>query len=272
MNEMTNFTFPEWLPKSRAGEFLYLRPAVIGSGEEIGVSPPDEVLLFIVAVAWPDLGNGTRPGTLPKPPGLKLLASKNNTRAWPGGFGYAKVGANYGPSFVAHMEGKKRGYDQILWLLGADQLVTEAGASNFFVVWRTEAGKLELVTAPLDDKIILDGITRRSVLELARERLVPGSAHLTKEVEALDIVERRFTMGEVAAAVKTGRIVEAFVCGTAFFVTPVSIISFQDEDLKIPMESGGKTGFYAETIKNWLGDIKYGNVEHPWGVIVEEDE
>jgi branched-chain amino acid aminotransferase len=109
--------------------------------------------MFIVLVAWPDLSTGTRPGTIPKPPGLKLLASKNDTRAWPGGFGYAKVGANYGPALVSHsmclamcydpkrasspnlqylcscgtlrltcfvVEGRKRGYDQILWLLGPE--------------------------------------------------------------------------------------------------------------------------------------------------------
>jgi branched-chain amino acid aminotransferase len=79
--------------------------------------------MFIVAVGWPDLSSGTRPGTTPKPPGLKLLASKSDVRAWPGGFGYAKVGANYGPAFVSHMEGRKMGYDQILWLLGADYQV-----------------------------------------------------------------------------------------------------------------------------------------------------
>jgi branched-chain amino acid aminotransferase len=84
----------EWLPKHRPGTFLYLRPAIIGNGEQIGVTAPSEVLMFIVAVGWPDLSSGTRPGTAPKPPGLKLLASKSDVRAWPGGFGYAKVGAN----------------------------------------------------------------------------------------------------------------------------------------------------------------------------------
>lgn len=90
-----------WLPKSHAGNFLYLRPAIIGNGEEIGVAAPAESLMFIIATPWPDLGK-VRPGSAPKPPGLKLLASKNDCRAWPGGFGYAKVGANYGPAFVAH--------------------------------------------------------------------------------------------------------------------------------------------------------------------------
>ncbi len=54
------------------------------------------MLLFIIAVPWPDLSTGSPPGAAPGPPGLKLLASKNDVRAWPGGFGYAKVGANYG--------------------------------------------------------------------------------------------------------------------------------------------------------------------------------
>jgi branched-chain amino acid aminotransferase len=110
----------EWLPKSRPGTFLYIRPAIIGNGEQIGVTAPSEVLMFIVAVGWPDLSSGTPPGAAPTPPGLKLLASKSDVRAWPGGFGYAKVGANYGPAFVSHMEGRKMGYDQILWLLGSD--------------------------------------------------------------------------------------------------------------------------------------------------------
>jgi len=137
---------------------------------------------------------------------MRLLASKQDeTRAWPGGFGHAKVGANYGPSFVAHGEAQQRGYDQILWLLGPDCLVTEAGASNFFVVMRNkETGEEELITAPLEDKVILPGVTRRSVIELVRERL--GN---------VKVVERTFGMGELVSAWEDGRIVEAFVSGTA---------------------------------------------------------
>ncbi len=63
---------------------------MIGNGPEIGVTAPAEALLFVVAVAWPDLSSATRPGTAQRPPGLKLLASKSDVRAWPGGFGYAK--------------------------------------------------------------------------------------------------------------------------------------------------------------------------------------
>jgi hypothetical protein len=132
-------------------------------------------------------------------------------RAWVGGFGYAKVGANYGPSLLATNEARGRGFGQILWLYGPEGFCTEAGASNFFVVWRTKEGALQLVTAPLDDKLILDGVTRRSVVQLAKERL-------KGEVE---VVERKYTIDEVVEADKEGRLVEAFAAGTA-----VSYLSF----------------------------------------------
>ena len=83
---------------------------------------------------------------------------------------------------------------------------TEAGASNFFVVWKNkESGRTEIVTAPLDDRLILDGVTRRSVVTLARERL--GAE--------LDVVERKYTIDEVLEAAREGRIIESFATGTA---------------------------------------------------------
>lgn len=204
----------KWLPKSRPGTFLYLRPTMIATAAALGVQKPKEALLYIMACCFPSFDtpsgaagpsdNMTQQSSKAKS-GLKLLASKEDTvRAWPGGFGYAKVGANYGPSLIAQGEAKARGFDQVLWLLGKDCDVTEAGASNFFVVWRKE-GKLQLVTAPLDDKIILDGVTRRSVLQLARERLGGD----------LEIVERKYTMSEVEDAAEEGRLLEAFAAGTA---------------------------------------------------------
>jgi len=166
---------------------------------------------------------------------------------------------------MANNEAVSRGYHQVLWLL--DGKVTEAGASNFFVVWRTREGRLQLVTAPLDGKIILDGVTRRSILQLARERLTYGS----KRLEAVEVVERHFTIDELANVIEEGRLVEAFVAGTAYFVCPVSTISYRDEDLPIPMV-GGDSGEYAAQIKGWIGDIMFGRVEHEWGVVVQEKE
>lgn len=96
-------------------------------------------------------------------------------------------------------------------MLGQQNEATEAGASNFFVVWETKEGVLQLVTAPLTDGIILDGVTRRSVLDLARTRLDGSIGGLV----ALEVEERKFNMAEVEEAVEEGRMIEAFVAGTA---------------------------------------------------------
>ena len=267
----------KWLPKDRPGQFLYLRPTFIGTDASLGVQVPKEALLYVVLACFPDWSD---PRNLPPPSvvnpdlsatvreaqGLKLLASKEDMiRAWPGGFGFAKLGANYGPSLIAQGEARARGYDQILWLFGKDANVTEAGASNFFVVWRTKEGKLQLVTAPLEDQIILEGVTRASVLQLARERLTQGA----EGREAVEVVERKFTMDEVVAAVAEGRFIEAFAAGTAYFVAPVGLIGYKGQELKIPL-ADGKTGVFAKLIRSWLSGIMYGEESHEWGVLVDK--
>lgn len=190
---------PTWLPRDRPGSYLYLRPALIGTHPALGVGAPKEALLFITASFMPRLDA--------EPGGMKLHTSPEDmVRAWVGGFGYAKVGANYGPSLLATQEARARGFGQILWLYGPEGYCTEAGASNFFVVWKDkDSGKTQIVTAPLDDRLILDGVTRRSLLQLAKERL----GH------EVDVVERRYTIQEVLEADAEGRLVEAFAAGTA---------------------------------------------------------
>ena len=247
---------------------------MIATAPSLGVQKPEEALLYIIACVFPafDEPGGTIPANLnvtikaPRRPGLRLLASREDTvRAWPGGFGSAKVGANYGPSLIAQAEARERGYDQVLWLLGSECLVTEAGASNFFIVWRTREGVLQLVTAPLDDKVILDGVTRRSVLELVRERLNTQ----WDGVKALEVLERRYTMREVEEASEEGRLVEAFAAGTAFFISAVGDIHFRGRDLEVPLKEG-EIGTYAMMLKGWLRDVMYGRVENDWGVVIEE--
>lgn len=204
---------PRWLPKP--GSNLYIRPAVIGSGSALGIQKPPEALLFIFAALFPQ----QPPSGSPPSPGIKLLASDPETsiRAWPGGFGSAKVGASYGPAMVAQAKARQKKCSQTLWLYGKDKLVTEAGASNFFVIWkRKDSDMLELVTSSLDTDIILDGITRRSILELARERLSSSTTDgLFSDLPPLEVVERPFTIDEIIEAHTEGRLVESFVSGTA---------------------------------------------------------
>ncbi|KAM0332413.1 hypothetical protein ACHAQA_002693 [Verticillium albo-atrum] len=245
---------PRWLPKDSAGSFLYVRPTVIGTQPQLGVQKPKEAMLFILASLMPRLDD--------KEGGLRLHTSPGDAiRAWVGGFGHAKIGANYGPSVLPLHQASSQGFQQILWLYGEQGECTEAGGANFFVVWKRKDGKTELVTAPLDDKLILDGITRRSCLELARERLSGD----------LDVVERKYTIAEVIEADADGRLLECFVAGTAWFICAVSQIRHRDTDVHPPMGSDGKGGEVTSKIKGWLTDIVCGRVEHEWAEVVPEN-
>lgn len=247
---------PKWLPRGVGpDEYLYLRPTMIGTQAQLGVQAPRSALLFITASYLPRLDAVVG--------GMRLHTSPEDmVRAWVGGFGYAKVGANYGPSLQATIEARARGFHQILWLYGPEGYCTEAGASNFFVVLKDkDTGAVQLVTAPLDDRLILDGVTRRSIVQLARERLAGE----------LEVVERRYTIAELQEAHAEGRLVEAFAAGTAYFVTPVSLVHHRGQDIPIPMASA-TGGQYTQQVKSWISNIMYGREAHAWGLVVEERE
>lgn len=266
---------PRWLPADQAGRdrFLYVRPTLVGTQAQLGVQKPTEALFFIVASYMPALDSPSG--------GLRLQTSPADAiRAWPGGFGHAKVGANYGPAVAATQEAAAAGFGQVLWLYGEEEggWCTEAGGSNFFVVWRRKGdGKtVEVVTAPLGDGLILDGVTRGSCLELVRERM--GGR--------VEVVERRFGIGEVVEAGEEGRLLECFVAGTAvsesraevgmvanwlqWFICAVSQIRHRGRDTHIDMGPHGNGGEITTKIKGWLSDIMYGRVEHEWAEVVPE--
>ncbi|KIV88256.1 branched-chain amino acid aminotransferase [Exophiala mesophila] len=258
----------KWL--SEPGSFIYIRPTMIATAPALGIQKPKEALLYIIMVLFPNLG-GPSPTAGPTPTpssldksslGMRLLASRHDMiRAWPGGFGNAKVGANYGPTLLAQGEARARGYHQILWLFGDQSYVTEAGGSNFFVLWtNATTGQKELVTAPLDDGTILAGVTRASVLDL-----------VSATRPDIQIVQRPFTMQEMIDAKSEGRLIEAFGAGTAFFIAPVADIHFRGIDLTLPLGDGVLGGDeFAMSIKNQLMDIMYGKVKHDWAVVVDE--
>ncbi|PHH62108.1 hypothetical protein CDD81_7539 [Ophiocordyceps australis] len=245
---------PKWLPRNKPGRYLYLRPTIIGTQPQLGVQASRHAMLFIIVTFLPRLDS--------PPGGLRLLTSPDDMiRSWVGGFGYAKVGANYGPTLALTRDARRLGYHQILWLYGPDGQCTEAGASNLFIVWRRHDGRREIVTAPLDDKLILDGITRRSCVEMARQRL-----------PEVDMTERTYTMDEVFAADADGRIEEAFASGTAYFVCPVSLIHHRGRDVKISMGPSDQGGEVTLKIKSLISDIMWGREKHPWGVVIPETE
>ncbi|CAG8112774.1 unnamed protein product [Penicillium salamii] len=249
---------PKWLPRDRAGQSLYLRPTFIGSDPSLGFQVPQEATLFIVISYWP-----------PPPPtkrGLELLCSGEDfVRAWPGGTGSAKISGNYGPSLLAHGEAKRNNCDQILWLFGSEGYVTEAGSANFFAIWRTAEGKLQLITAPLAGHTILAGVTRKSILDLARSRLA-GDRASQLGLEPMETVEENFTISDLVQASDEGRLLGAFAVGTACFMQSVVRIQYQERSIEVPTEAVP----HASVLLDSLTDILYGNEDSEWTDIIEE--
>ncbi|KAL8893797.1 MAG: hypothetical protein Q9192_004913 [Flavoplaca navasiana] len=236
-----------FVPAAR-GYSLYLRPTLIGTQRTLGVGPPGSALLYLIASpVGPYYPTGFK--------AISLAATSSAVRAWPGGVGDRKLGANYAPCIVPQLEAAKRGYHQNLWLFGEEEIVTEVGTMNFFVCMKERGtGKKMLWTAPLDGTI-LEGVVRESVLELAREKLV---------AEGWGVEEKNFTMRELAEAAGEGRLIEAFGAGTAATVCPVRSINWRGRDVDCGLNPGEEVGEVTRRMKGWIEGIQYGDVEHRW--------
>eukprot|EP00527_Entomoneis_sp_CCMP2396_P000637 CAMPEP_0198152744 /NCGR_PEP_ID=MMETSP1443-20131203/61147_1 /TAXON_ID=186043 /ORGANISM="Entomoneis sp., Strain CCMP2396" /LENGTH=387 /DNA_ID=CAMNT_0043818859 /DNA_START=27 /DNA_END=1190 /DNA_ORIENTATION=- len=227
----------KWIPEGE-GYSLYLRPTVIATHKFLGLAPPNSLLLYVItSPVGPYYKTGFKP--------IRLTADTNYVRAWPGGTGNAKVGGNYAPTMKPQAEASSQGYSQVLWLFGPHDEITEVGAMNvFFFLVNKETGRRELVTAPLDRGDILPGVTRDSILYLARHW-----------GEDFDVSERWLTMGELQEAAADNRLIEAFGAGTAAVVNPISCIQYKGEDIDIPA-----TGDLTKRIWNDITSIQYGTM------------
>eukprot|EP00164_Ancoracysta_twista_P008349 GFYU01012045.1.p1 GENE.GFYU01012045.1~~GFYU01012045.1.p1 ORF type:complete len:410 (-),score=121.13 GFYU01012045.1:217-1446(-) len=241
----------DWIPEGK-GYSLYIRPTMIGTEAAVGVHPPAECRFFtIVCPVGPYYKTGFAP--------VRLLAETEYNRAFPGGTGDAKAGGNYGPTIYPQMLAASKGYSQVLWLYGQREQVTEVGTMNLFVHWKNEQGEEELVTASLDGTI-LPGVTRSSIIELAKLR-------------GIKVSERSFYMDEVLAAHADDRIYEAFGAGTAAVVSPINCIGYKGKDYAIPLnkdDPNAKAGKLAQYFWDTLTSIQYGEIEGPegWSVVV----
>jgi len=234
-------TDKDWIP-SGEGYSLYIRPTVIATHKYLGVAAPTSVLLFVICSP---VGPYYKTGFAP----VRLTTDTPYVRAWPGGTGNSKVSGNYAPTMKAQAEAVRSGYGQVLWLFGENDQITEVGAMNiFFFLVNKDTGRKELVTPPLSRGDILPGVTRRSILELARKW------------DEFDVTERFPTMLEIKQAADDGRLLEAFGAGTAAVVAPVSCIQYKGVDIAIPA-----TGELTKRIWNSITSIQYGKVEGPEG-------
>ncbi|KAG6885953.1 hypothetical protein C0993_007455 [Termitomyces sp. T159_Od127] len=195
------------------------------------------------------------------PKGFKPVALYGTTeyiRAAPGGTGAFKLGVNYAPGVMPQKEAAAKGYVQNLWLHGPDHHLTE--------VWlKKENGGMELVTPPLDG-MILPGVTRDSVLALARDH-ISGKNPLPKLPDDLTVSERPVTMKEVKEASETGALVELFGAGTAAVISPVDRIGYLGEDVHIPTGEDGM-GPVSRPIWTELVGRQTGTIPSEWSVEV----
>ncbi|KAG2369259.1 aminotransferase [Suillus spraguei] len=244
----------KWIPK----EPLNDNDAAVATDSALNIAPPKEALLFVIAC----------PVGAYYPQGFKPIPLRGTTeyiRAAPGGIGAYKLAANYGPCVVAEKSAANEGYAQNLWLQGPEHWLTEAGTMNLFVVIKDRDGVNELITPPLDG-MILPGVTRDSVLALARNH-VSGIKRLQGLPDLIKVSERPTNMDEIIQSSKEGRLVELFGTGTAVVISPVERIGYNGGDFMIPTGEDGM-GPVSRPLWTELVGIQTGAVESDWNYVV----
>jgi branched-chain amino acid aminotransferase len=230
-----------WVPAYDGSEkSLYLRPFMYASEAFLGVRPAAEVTYSVIASpAGAYFSGGIKPVT--------LWLSTDYARAGEGGTGAAKCGGNYASSLAGQLEGIENGCDQAVFLDSSTHTyVEELGGMNLFFVTKDH----RLITPELTGTI-LEGVTRSSVLELAKGL-------------GLQPEERRIPIQEWKDGAASGEIVEIFACGTAAAITPVGELRWAGGSCD--HRRGVDYGEVTRTIRERLLDIQYGRTEdtHGW--------
>jgi len=215
-----------WVP-GQPGCSLYIRPFMFATDEFVGVAPSKTYKFLII--------NSPVGAYYSKP--VKLKIETNFVRAAKGGVGFAKNAGNYGGSLLPAKLAQEQGYDQIIWTDHKEhRYVEEAGTMNLLFVID---GKL--VTAPTGDTI-LDGVTRDSILTIAREW-------------GMAVEERPVSVDELIEGIQSGRVQEAFGAGTAAVVSPLYAIGYAGTEYALPEITDQS---FAKRVYRELDDIKSG--------------
>ncbi len=228
----------DWIPAIDGGA-LYLRPFMIATEVFLGVKPATEYLYCVLASSTGSYWKGGVQA-------ISLWVSHDYTRSAPGGTGAAKCGGNYATSLVAQAEAVRRGHDQVVFLDATERRwVEELGGMNIFFVFADGS----LLTPPLTGTI-LPGITRDSIIRIARD-------------EGLSVREEPYSIDQWRADAASGRLTEAFACGTAAVVTPIGKVAGPDYGFDI---GTGATGQTTARMLQRLTDIQRGRTPdlHGW--------
>ncbi|HLB72218.1 MAG: branched-chain amino acid aminotransferase [Candidatus Methanoperedens sp.] len=225
-----------WIPEIK-GHSLYIRPFIFATDSFLGVKISKTYRFMIITSP---VGAYYREGFNP----IRLKTSGKYARAVEGGLGASKTPANYAASLLPAEEAKKNGFSQVLWLDGFEKkYIEESGAMNVFFLMDDE-----LVTPSLDSSI-LEGVTRNTVIHIAREW-------------GMDVHERRISIDEVLLAASEGRLKEVFGTGTAAVISPIGEI--QHNDILITI-NGGKIGMLSKKLYDEITGIQHGEKDDEFG-------
>lgn len=228
-----------WVPDQDEAS-LYFRPFMIGDEAFLGVRGAHKASYYVIASpAGPYFAKGVAP--------VSIWLSTEFARAAKGGTGAAKCGGNYAASLLPQQKAQEQGCSQVLFLDPEHgKYLEELGGMNVFLVY----GKSNTLVTPALSGSILEGITRESILQLARDR-------------GMTVEERRISIDEWKDGVASGEITEIFACGTAAVVTPIGQLKgegFSVGDITAP------AGEVTMSLRKELTDIQYGRVpdRHGW--------
>ncbi len=227
----------DWVPH-QDGTSLYIRPTMIATDAHLGVHASHTYLFYIILSP---VGAYYKEGLKP----VGIYVEDEYVRAVRGGVGFTKCAGNYAASILAGEVAESKGYAQVLWLDGVEQkYVEEVGSMNMMFAYGNK------IVTPMLNGSILPGITRNSILTLARQ--------LGYEVE-----EKRLAIADIFADAKAGKLTEAFGTGTAAVISPVGELCWKDEKLTI---GGGQIGPVAQKLYDTLTGIQYGRLpdENGW--------
>jgi branched-chain amino acid aminotransferase len=222
----------DWIP-TQDGSSLYIRPFIFASGNGFHASPADEYTFIIACAPSGSYFSGK----------VKVLIEEKYSRSANGGVGFAKAGGNYAGQFYPTQLAKEKGYQQVIWTDdNTHEYIEEAGAMNIFVRINDT-----LITSPVSDRI-LDGITRKSIIEIAKD-------------EGINVEVRKLTVSEVVEAAKNGSLKEMFGAGTAAVISPIASFGYKDSDFDLPELEVP----YASRLKKRITDIQTNKAEDKFG-------
>ena len=222
----------EWV-RPGSGNSLYIRPFVFASQPSVQASASMEYTFMIICAPVKSYYSGGE---------INVLIAEEYSRAANGGVGYAKAAGNYAAQFYPTSEALKKGFQQIIWTdESTHECLEEAGTMNiFFKINGT------LITSPTNDRI-LDGITRKSIIAIAKHEGIP-------------VEERPIKISELKEAHQNGSLEEVFGTGTAVVVLPIHSFSHQETAYTLPKQTP-----LALKLKEKLVGIQYNASEDTFG-------